>query len=88
MHCCYNFYVGAEIFIIFLFYSQSNGVRQAAQDGNLAHQTLDATSENNATSNHSSAYIAHLQKNKECSEKGSVAQVSVSNRLNKNHLMV
>eukprot|EP00262_Sarcandra_glabra_P011689 TRINITY_DN2860_c0_g5_i1.p1 TRINITY_DN2860_c0_g5~~TRINITY_DN2860_c0_g5_i1.p1 ORF type:complete len:716 (-),score=142.02 TRINITY_DN2860_c0_g5_i1:468-2615(-) len=41
------------------------------QDGNFA-----LPSENNAASNHSSDYVASMQKNRECSEKGSDAQSS------------
>ncbi|KAL4187002.1 hypothetical protein AMTRI_Chr09g36960 [Amborella trichopoda] len=46
------------------------------QEGNPSQLKLEALSENNAASNHSSEYIACAQKNKENSEKGSDAQSS------------
>ncbi|XP_058105034.1 two-component response regulator-like PRR95 isoform X2 [Magnolia sinica] len=52
----------------------SSAVRHAPQDGNLAERKLDAISGNNAASNHSSEYVACVQKDWECSEKGSDTQ--------------
>ncbi|KAL8534680.1 hypothetical protein ACS0TY_010635 [Phlomoides rotata] len=43
---------------------------------NTAQQKIEATAENNATSNHSSGYMACIQRNRECIEKGSDAQSS------------
>lgn len=50
----------------------SSGGPQATSD---AQQKVEATAENNATSNHSSGYEACIQRNRECIEKGSDAQV-------------
>uniref|UniRef100_A0A5B7AAQ9 Putative two-component response regulator-like APRR5 isoform X1 n=2 Tax=Davidia involucrata TaxID=16924 RepID=A0A5B7AAQ9_DAVIN len=46
------------------------------QDENDAQQKIEATAENNAASNHSSGYMACIQRNRECVEKGSDAQSS------------
>ncbi|KAF8379906.1 hypothetical protein HHK36_027371 [Tetracentron sinense] len=54
----------------------STGGGHDNQCGSLAQQKLEATSENNAASNHSSDYVVCTQKNDECSEKGSDAQSS------------
>lgn len=53
--------------------ASSSGRPQAASD---AQQKVEATAENNATSNHSSGYEACIQRNRECIEKGSDAQSS------------
>ncbi|KAI3471267.1 hypothetical protein Pfo_027930 [Paulownia fortunei] len=42
----------------------------------VAQQKIEATAENNAISNHSSGYMACIQRNRECIEKGSDAQSS------------
>ncbi|CAL5364630.1 unnamed protein product [Camellia sinensis] len=42
----------------------------------VAQQKVEATAENNASSNHSSGYMACIQRNRECIEKGSDAQSS------------
>lgn len=44
--------------------------------GGYVCQKIEASSENNAASNHSSDCYVYTQKNIECSEKGSDAQVS------------
>ncbi|KAA8540095.1 hypothetical protein F0562_026787 [Nyssa sinensis] len=46
------------------------------QDESVAQQKIEATAENNAASNHSSGYMACIQRNRECIEKGSDAQSS------------
>ncbi|GMP70745.1 hypothetical protein CsSME_00029464 [Camellia sinensis var. sinensis] len=46
------------------------------QDDSVAQEKVEATAENNATSNHSSGYMACVQRNRECIEKGSDAQSS------------
>ncbi|KAL7254407.1 hypothetical protein ACSBR1_008739 [Camellia fascicularis] len=46
------------------------------QDECVAQQKVEATAENNASSNHSSGYMACLQRNRECIEKGCDAQSS------------
>lgn len=54
---------------------QSSSAGQGPQDESVAQQKVEATAENNAISNHSSDYMACIQKNRECFEKGSDAQV-------------
>ncbi|KAK3042844.1 hypothetical protein RJ639_001117 [Escallonia herrerae] len=54
----------------------SAGSGNEPQDENDPQQKVEATAENNATSNHSSGYMACIQKNRECIEKGSDAQSS------------
>ncbi|XP_058086725.1 two-component response regulator-like PRR95 [Magnolia sinica] len=51
----------------------SNGLRHRHQDGNHVPRKFNTASDTNAASNHSSAC---MQKNRECSEKGSDAQSS------------
>ena len=46
------------------------------QDESVGQKRVEATSENNAASNHSSGCLANIQRNKEQTEKGSDAQVS------------
>lgn len=46
------------------------------QEESDAQQKVEATAENNATSNHSSGYMACIKRNRECIEKGSDAQSS------------
>lgn len=46
------------------------------QDDNVSLQKDEATTENNGASNHSSGYMACLDRDKELIEKGSDAQVS------------
>ncbi|KAJ0045723.1 hypothetical protein Pint_05171 [Pistacia integerrima] len=46
------------------------------QDESVGQQKIEATSENDAASNHSSGHVACIQRNEECIEKGSDAQVS------------
>ncbi|XP_057507156.1 two-component response regulator-like APRR5 [Actinidia eriantha] len=46
------------------------------QDESVAQQKAEATAENNATSNHSSGFMACVERNRECIEKGSDAQSS------------
>ncbi|KAK7836927.1 two-component response regulator-like aprr5 [Quercus suber] len=50
--------------------------RQTLTGGGNVCQKIEASSENNAASNHSSDCYVYTQKNIECSEKGSDAQVS------------
>ncbi|XP_073282280.1 two-component response regulator-like APRR5 isoform X2 [Primulina huaijiensis] len=45
-------------------------------DDSVAQQKVEATAENKANSNHSSGFIACIQRNRECIEKGSDAQSS------------
>ncbi|KAM7467629.1 hypothetical protein LguiB_015191 [Lonicera macranthoides] len=52
--------------------SGGNGTREESD----VQQKVEATAENNATSNHSSGYMACLKRNRECIEKGSDAQSS------------
>lgn len=59
-------------FVLYLCYQSSSGGPQATSD---AQQKVEATAENSATSNHSSGYEACIQRNRECIEKGSDAQV-------------
>lgn len=47
------------------------------QDESVGQQKIEATSENDAASNHSSGYIACVQSKGEFIEKGSDEQVSV-----------
>ncbi|KAK9293255.1 hypothetical protein L1049_021246 [Liquidambar formosana] len=54
----------------------STGGRHGPQDGSVAQQKVEATSENNPASNHSSGYMACIPRNEECIEKGSDAQSS------------
>ncbi|XP_031393059.1 two-component response regulator-like APRR5 isoform X2 [Punica granatum] len=49
---------------------------EGGQDDNVALQKVEATAENNAASNHSSGYMACLDRDKELIEKGSDAQSS------------
>ncbi|XP_071929283.1 two-component response regulator-like APRR5 [Coffea arabica] len=49
---------------------------QGPPDESVAQQKVEATAENNAVSNYSSDYMACIQKNRECFEKGSDAQSS------------
>ncbi|OIT04716.1 PREDICTED: two-component response regulator-like APRR9 [Nicotiana attenuata] len=49
---------------------------QGPLDESVAQQKVEATAENNASSNHSSGYKACVQRNRECIEKGSDAQSS------------
>lgn len=49
---------------------------QGPPDESVAQQKVEATAENNAISNYSSDYMACIQKNRECFEKGSDAQSS------------
>ncbi|XP_076890298.1 two-component response regulator-like APRR5 [Bidens hawaiensis] len=50
--------------------------QNANQEESDAQQKVEATAENNATSNQSSGYIACIKRNRECIEKGSDAQSS------------
>ncbi|XP_052210382.1 two-component response regulator-like APRR5 isoform X2 [Diospyros lotus] len=50
--------------------------RQGPQDESVAQLKVEATAENNAASNHSSGYMACIERNRECIEKGSDAQSS------------
>ncbi|KAK4480540.1 hypothetical protein RD792_013617 [Penstemon davidsonii] len=54
--------------------SNSAGLGPPAES--IAQQKVEATAENNALSNHSSGYMACIQRNRECIEKGSDAQSS------------
>ncbi|XP_010251440.1 PREDICTED: two-component response regulator-like PRR95 [Nelumbo nucifera] len=54
----------------------STGSGHGHQEGRPVQQKVEAISENNAASNHSSDYVARTQKNKQCSEKGSDTQSS------------
>ncbi|KAK3042066.1 hypothetical protein RJ639_001768 [Escallonia herrerae] len=54
----------------------SAGSGNEPQDESDPQQKVEATAENNATSNHSSGYMACIKKNRECIEKGSDAQSS------------
>lgn len=54
---------------------QASGSSQWPVDESVAQQKVEATAENNACSNHSSGYKACVQRNRECIEKGSDAQV-------------
>lgn len=54
---------------------QASGSSQGPVDESVAQQKVEATAENNACSNHSSGYKACVQRNRECIEKGSDAQV-------------
>ena len=61
---------------------QSTVSGNGPQDESVAQQKVEATSENNPTSNHSSDHVACIQKNKEEElNKVSDAQVSVSHFL-------
>lgn len=62
-----------------MLYHQSTVCGNGPQDESVAQQKVEATSENNPTSNHSSDHVA--QKNKEAHNKASDAQVSVSHFL-------
>ena len=62
---------------------QSNVGINDPQDESVAQQQAEATAENNAGSNHSSGHMACIQRNAKQIEKGSDAQVSVYNMLNK-----
>ncbi|XAR71576.1 hypothetical protein NMG60_11017916 [Bertholletia excelsa] len=46
------------------------------QNESVAQQNVEATAENNTTSNHSSGYMSSIERNKECIEKGSDEQSS------------
>lgn len=46
-----------------------------ATSNHSSQQKIEATAENNATSNHSSGYMECVQRNRECIEKGTDAQV-------------
>lgn len=48
------------------------------QDESVAQQKIEATSENDAVSNHSNGNTACIQRNEDKIDKGSDAQVSVS----------
>ncbi|KAI3819001.1 hypothetical protein L1987_12823 [Smallanthus sonchifolius] len=50
--------------------------RNGNQEESDAQQKVEATAENNATSNRSSGYMACIKRNRECIEKGSDAQSS------------
>lgn len=54
----------------------SSGSGLGPPDESMAQQKIEATAENNATSNHSSGYMACIQRNRECIEKGTDAQSS------------
>lgn len=56
---------------------QSNSVGPGPPDESVAQQKDEATAENNAISNYSSDYMACIQRNRECIEKGTDAQVIV-----------
>ena len=78
---------------LFLIMKQSSGAGRVPPDESMAQQKIEATAENNATSNHSSqqkieataennaasnhssGYRACVQRNRECIEKGTDAQV-------------
>lgn len=64
-----------------ILYYQSTVSGNGPQDESVAQQKVEATSENNPTSNHSSDHVACIQKNKEALNKVSDAQVSVSHFL-------
>lgn len=55
----------------------------------VSQQKVEATSENNAASNHSNDYAACMRENKGFSEKGSDAQVSlfINSALAVNHIV-
>lgn len=61
-----------------MIYQLNAGVNNP-QDESVAQQKDEATSENNAASNHSSGQLACRQRNNEQIENGSDTQVSVSN---------
>lgn len=54
---------------------QASVSSQGPLDESVAQQKVEATAENNACSSHSSGYNACVQRNRECIEKGSDAQV-------------
>ncbi|CAI9774212.1 unnamed protein product [Fraxinus pennsylvanica] len=54
----------------------SSGSGLGPPDESIAQQKVEATAENNAVSNYSSGYMACIQMNRECIEKGSDAQSS------------
>ncbi|KAJ4726760.1 Two-component response regulator [Melia azedarach] len=54
----------------------SNVGGNVSQDESVGQQKIEATSENDAASNHSSGYLASIQRKEECVEKGSDAQSS------------
>lgn len=62
--------------ICFFTPDQSTSGADGGQYNNVALQKVEATAENNAASNHSSGYMACLDRDKELIEKGSDAQVS------------
>ena len=57
--------------------NQSSRGGHGPQDESVAQQKAEATAENNATSNHSSGFMACVERNRECIEKGSDAQVEI-----------
>lgn len=59
----------------FTFYQRSGA--PVPQNVNVTQKKVEATCENNLASKHSNGYAASMQENKECSEKGSEAQVSI-----------
>ncbi|CAK9141577.1 unnamed protein product [Ilex paraguariensis] len=54
----------------------SSGSAHGPLDESVAQKKVEATAENNASSNHSSGYMVCIQRNRECIEKGSDAQSS------------
>lgn len=58
------------------YFVQASGTSQGPLEESVAQQKVEATAENNACSNHSSGYKACVQRNRECIEKGSDAQVT------------
>ncbi|XP_073035608.1 LOW QUALITY PROTEIN: two-component response regulator-like APRR5 [Primulina eburnea] len=54
----------------------SSSAGNEAPDDSVAQQKVEATAENKANSNHSSGFIACVQRNRECIDKGSDAQSS------------
>lgn len=57
--------------------TQSAAAGPGPPDETAAQQKLEATAENNDTSNHSSGYMTCIQRNRECIEKGSDTQVNI-----------
>lgn len=64
-------------FFLYIFYQQIGA--QVPQNSTVPQHKAEATSENNAASKHSNDYAVSMRGNKECSEKGSEAQVSIFN---------
>jgi pseudo-response regulator 5 len=70
-------YQSHGIVLNFILSYQSSNVGPGPPDESVAQQKVEATAENNAISNYSSDYMACIQRNRECIEKGTDAQVIV-----------